>query len=379
MAGDAVCLAALPVATMHAGRSGETFGAIMAAVGIGSVIGAAAGGVLADRRSPQRILFATDTARGAAQITSAALIAGSAPWWSLVLVYLAFGIGIGVARPCTHVLLVNLLPQNALIAGNGAMNFLDNLAAILFPATLGIAVILWAPVWGIVIDALSFFAAALFTARLPDKGKLKSADGLSLREALAGLTVIIYRPELFVGFAATLLVNVLCFPIFIVVAPYAISANFGDAMWGVCLAASGLGACIGSLVAVLAAGQRHLTAMALGCGLCLGAAMAALGAAQAAWLAVLGAGLVGIVEASWLTGWATAMQVHAPARDLGKVVAVDTILTNGMHPYVYLGGGLAGATFGYAQTMTLTAALSIIGTGVIALIALWRGAGESRP
>ncbi len=226
MAGDAVCLAALPVATMHAGRSGETFGAIMAAVGIGSVIGAAAGGVLADRRSPQRILFATDTARGAAQITSAALIAGSAPW---------------------------------------------------------------------------------------------------------------------------------------------------------CLAASGLGACIGTFVAVLAAGQRHLTAMALGCGLCLGAAMAALGAAQAAWLAVLGAGLAGIVEASWLTGWATAIQVHAPARDLGKVVAVDTILTNGMHPYVYLGGGLAGATFGYAQTMTLTAALSIIGTGVIALIALWRGAGGSRP
>jgi predicted MFS family arabinose efflux permease len=378
MAGDAVCLAALPVALMHAGRSGEILGAIMGAVGIGTVIGAAAGGVLADRKSPRRILIATDSARGLAQLAGAALIVGRAPWWSLVIVYLAFGAGIGVARPCTQVLLVELLPKQALIAGNSAMNFVDNLVAIIVPATLGIAVILWDPAWGVLMDALSFFAAAVVTTRLPERGWYESDDGFSLREALAGVTVIVDHPELLLGLAATLFVNVLCFPIFLVVAPFAISASFGSAMWGVCLAASGSGACIGSVITVLAAGQRHLTALALSCGLGLCAAMTALGMAQAPWHAVLGAGLVGIVESSWLTGWATVMQTHAPERDLGRVVAVDTIATSGVHPFVYLGGGLAGATVGYAQTLMLTAALCAVATAFIASIAIWRSIGVNR-
>ena len=66
-----------------------------------------------------------------------------APWGLLVLAYLIFGIGIGISRPCAQVLLVNLLPKKALVAGNGAMNFIDNLVAILFPATLGVFIILW--------------------------------------------------------------------------------------------------------------------------------------------------------------------------------------------------------------------------------------------
>ncbi|MDN7673554.1 MFS transporter [Burkholderia oklahomensis] len=375
MAGDAVCLAALPVAVIHAGFSGEIFGSIMAAVGIGTVIGAAAGGMLADRKSPKRVLIATDTARGIAQVAAAAFIVSGAPWWSLVLVYLAFGIGIGVSRPCTQVLLVNLLPKHALVAGNGAMHFLDNLVAVIFPATLGVVVILWDPVWGVLIDGLTFFGAAFYTTLLPDKGKLESDDEFSIREALNGITVIAGNAELFLGFAATLVVNVLCFPIFLVVAPYAVSAGFGETMWGVCLAASGLGACIGSVVTVLVAGHRHLKLLGLACGLFLGGAMALLGMGQAPWMAVLGATFVGVVEASWLTGWATAMQTHSPEKDLGKVVAVDTVVTSGVHPFIYLGGGLVGEALGYPQTLIIAAVLSAVGTAVIALIAVRRTSG----
>jgi predicted MFS family arabinose efflux permease len=263
MAGDAVCLAALPVAMIHAGFSGAIFGFVMAAVGVGTLIGAVAGGMLADRRSPKHVLVATDTARGVAQVVVATLIASGAPSWSLVLVYLVFVIGIGVSRPCTQVLLVNLLPKQALVAGNGAMNFLDNLVAVIFPATLGVLIILWDPVWGVLVDGITFFGAALFTALLPDEGKLESDDEFSIRETLNGVTVIAGNPELLLGFVATLVVNVLCFPVFLVVAPYAVSDRFSDTMWGVCLAASGLGACIGSVVTVLAAGHRHLKILAL--------------------------------------------------------------------------------------------------------------------
>lgn len=373
MAGDAVCLAALPVAMLHAGFRGQVFGLVMAAVGLGTVIGAAAGGVLADRRSPKQVLMATDTARGVAQVVAAALILSDAPSWSLVLVYLAFGIGIGASRPCTHVLLVNLLPRQALVAGNGAMNFLDNFVAVIFPATLGVIIILWDPVWGIVIDGITFFGAALFTALLPEEGKLDFEDDFSMRDALNGVIVIAGNSELLLGFVATLVVNVLCFPVFLVVAPYAVSDRFSDAMWGVCLAASGLGACIGSVITVLAAGHRHLKSLALTCGLFLGSAMALLGMGNLEWMVVLGAALVGVVEASWLTGWATAMQTLSPEKDLGKVVAVDTFVTSGAHPFIYLGGGFIGEALGYSHTLAVAGAVSAVATAAIGLIAIGRG------
>lgn len=369
MAGDAICLAALPIALIREGLGGDVFGFVMAAVGVGTVIGALAGGMLADRKSPRQVLIYTDTARGLAQLAVVALLMTGAPWGLLVLAYLIFGIGIGVSRPCAQVLLVSLLPKKALVAGNGAMNFIDNLVAILFPATLGVFIILWEPVWGILIDGLTFFCAAIYTAQLPNVGHHESEEKFSLSEALNGITVVINHATLLLGFAATLVLNVLCFPIFLVVAPYAISHRFSEEMWGYCLAASGLGACVGSVVTVVASGHERLLGLAVICGLFLAGAMALLGLGTSAWMAILGATFVGIVEASWLTGWATAMQTLSPEKDLGKVVAVDTFVTSGAHPFIYLGSGVVGGIIGYSQTLTLTAVVSAVALLLIVLTA----------
>lgn len=370
MAGDAICLAALPIAFIREGLGGGVFGFVMAAVGVGTVIGALAGGMLADRKSPRQVLIYTDTARGVTQLAVVALLMTGAPWGLLVLVYLIFGIGIGVSRPCAQVLLVNLLPKKALVAGNGAMNFIDNLVAILFPATLGVFIILWEPVWGILIDGLTFFCAAIYTAQLPNVGHHESDEEFSLREALNGVTVVINNATLVLGFAATLVLNVLCFPIFLVVAPYAISHRFSEEMWGYCLAASGFGACVGSVITVLASGHERLVGLAVICGLFLAGAMALLGLGTLAWMAILGATFVGIVEASWLTGWATAMQTLSPEKDLGKVVAVDTFVTSGAHPFIYMGSGVVGGIIGYSQTLTLTAVVSAVAILLIVLTAI---------
>ena len=370
MAGDAICLAALPIALIRTGFAAEVFGIVMAAVGVGTVIGALAGGLLADRKSPKQVLIYTDTARGIAQLAAVALIMSGATWWWLAFAYLIFGIGIGVSRPCAQVLLVSLLPKQALVAGNGAMNFVDNLVAVLFPATLGVFLIFWDPVWGILIDGLTFFCAAIYTAMLPNVEPHEFEEKFSIREAANGISVVTGNSTLLLGFAATLVVNVLCFPIFLVVAPYAISDRFSEEMWGLCLAASGLGACIGSIVTVIASGHKRLLGLAVTCGLFLAGAMALLGLGTSAWMAILGATFVGIVEASWLTGWATAMQTLSPEKDLGKVVAVDTFFTSGVHPFIYLGSGIVGGMIGYSQTLSLTAILSAAGSLLIVLASL---------
>lgn len=378
MAGDAICLAALPVALIRTGFGVEVFGFVMAAVGVGTVFGAFVGGVLADRRSPKRILIGTDIVRGTMQVAATLVIVAGGAWWWLALTYLIFGVGIGVSRPCAQVLLVNLLPKEALVAGNGALNFIDNLVAVMLPATVGVLIILWDPVWGILIDGITFFCAAIFTALLPEMQAHEAEEELTLRAAFNGMGVISRHPVLLLGFAATLVVNVLCFPVFLVVAPYAVSGRFGDAMWAMCLAASGLGACIGSVATVLGAGHQRLRALAIISGLTLSSAMVLLGTGAAAWIVVLGAMLVGFVEASWLTGWATSMQMHSPENDLGKVVAIDTFATSGTYPFIYLGSGLVAGLVGYSQTLIIAAIVSAFGTALIALVATLQASGGRR-
>ena len=143
------------------------------------------------------------------------------------------------------------------------------LVAVLFPATLGVFIIFWDPVWGILIDGLTFFCAAIYTAMLPNVEPCEFEEEFSIRETVNGIAIVTGNSKLLLGFAATLVVNVLCFPIFLVVAPYAISNRFNEEMWGVCLAASGFGACIGSIVTVLVSGHERLIGLAVTCGLLL--------------------------------------------------------------------------------------------------------------
>ncbi|WP_265283974.1 hypothetical protein [Verminephrobacter aporrectodeae] len=66
------------------------------------------------------------------------------------------------------------------------------------------------------------------------------------------------------------------------------------------------------------------------------------------------------------------MQILSPEKDLGKVVAVDTLMTSGLHPFVYLGAGLFGAAMGYSEALVLAAIVSAVGTAAIGLAAIRR-------
>lgn len=367
MAGDAICLAALPITLIRGGYGAHAFGSIMAAVGFGSILGALVGGSLADRKSPRLILMSTDITRGLAQFLAVWLLFMEAPWWCLVFSYLVFGLGIGISRPFAQVLLVHLLPKQTLVAANSALNLMDNIVAVLFPATLGVFIIIWNPLVGIFIDGLTFFGAAVFMAMLPHVSPRDVELKSSWRDMLKGVGVVFNDSRLLLGFFGTLILNVLCFPIFLVMAPFVISERFSEELWGFCLAASGLGACVGCLIIVLASAHERLMSLFIACGLILSTAMALLGMGDTAWLVILGAALIGFVEASWLTGWATAMQTYSPERDLGKVVAVDTLFTNGLHPFVYLGSGIVGGVLGYSTALSLSALVSLVCTVLIVI------------
>lgn len=367
MAGDAICLAALPVALMRANFDIGIFGVVMASVGAGSVIGALVGGFLADTQPPGKTLVLTDISRGILQFVAAISILINAPWVVLAFTYLLFGMAIGVSRPCAQVLLVSILPRHTLSVGNSVFNFVDNAVAILLPATFGIFLIVQAPLLGVLVDGLTFFAAAYFTSLIPSVKRVVAKVELSLREALRGMVVIRRHSKLAMGMSATLVINVLAFPVFLVAVPFIVIERFDESLWGLCLAASGVGACIGSVVAVLYKGHERIKLLAVMSTFVLGFTFSLFAFSWDAWAALVASVLVGWVEASWLTTWATVMQTSTPEKDLGKVIAVDTLLTTAMHPFVYLGCGVLGEAIGYACGL-LVMGVIVVGAGVVLVV-----------
>ena len=61
------------------------------------------------------------------------------------------------------------------------------------------------------------------------------------------------------------------------------------------------------------------------------------------------------------------MQTLSPESDLGKVVAIDTFVTSGTYPFIYLGSGLVAGLVGYSETLIIVAIVSAVGTVAIAL------------
>ena len=378
MAGDAICLAALPIALINSGYDAATFGIIMACVGLGTFIGAGLGGSWTEYFSARTILIITDLVRGICQLVAAAVIAGMTHWLWLAAVYLCFGLGIGGSRPAAHVMLVELVPSSKLIAANSWLAFLDNSIAVLLPATMGVMLILTNPLWGVVIDGITFMIAASLTSFVPVTPPVdRSHNEASERTWLRGFRIIDRIPPLKLGLRATLVINVLCFPVFLVVAPYTVADRFSDSLWGLSLAASGLGACLGAITAVVTYAHLRITILCAFACLALTLAMCLIAVGDAMTLILLGAVLIGFVEGIWLTAWATVMQMHSPAPDLGIVVGTETALTSGIHPFIYLGGGSMGASIGYDSTLSLTA-LASLGALLLILFGALKSSRKSR-
>jgi len=359
MAGDAICLAALPIAFIRYGYETDVFGLVMASVGVGTVLGAWAAGTLMAQVCPKKAIVYSDISRGLLQIIATLLIYFNEAWWTLSITYLVFGACIGASRPFAHVLIVTILPKDQLSKGNATINFIDNIAAIIFPATLGVLIIMKEPLWGIFIDGLTFFCAAFFTNKMRLHAAPASLERDPKTSFYHGIKTVLRSKTLLKGFTATLLINVLCFPLFFSIAPFAVSNRFEAETWGVCLAACGVGACVGSIIATRVQSGQHLTLLTISSGFALSLGFMLLGLGTSAWIVIAGATLVGLVEAMWLTGWSTIMQTETSLSALGKVSSLDTLMTSGLHPLIYGGAGSFAIIVGHSQLLIFGAFTSL--------------------
>ena len=323
------------------------------------------GGVLGDRFDRRRLMIAGDALRALGMGAIAALaLADVLELWHLVALVGLYGAGEAIFAPNFQAVVPDVVPQRLIVEANSLQQLAEPVAyRFAGPALGGILVAALGTGAAFAIDAVTFAVSMVCVGLMaplpPVRGDAKESVLDDLREGLAFV-----RSQTWLW--ATLLsasLTLLCFlgP-FEVLLPYLVKNELGgDAdVLGVILGASGVGAIVSGLVlGQRGIGRRYVLSAYLAWAVSV-FSLVGYALATDAWQAVaigFGAGL------SFTVGniiWVTMIHRHVPAELLGRVSALDWLVSIGLLPVSFaLAGPLADA-FGVETTL--------IGAGILATI-----------
>lgn len=139
--GDWLYLVALLIIVYAQTDSAVLLGLVGAARVIPYVVLSVPAGIVADRFNRRLVLLATDVARGLIMVVLAALVASSAPLWSVILLALLAACFSSFFGPAIGSFLPSLVAdETELGPANSAWATLDNLAFVIGPALAGVLI-----------------------------------------------------------------------------------------------------------------------------------------------------------------------------------------------------------------------------------------------
>lgn len=328
------------------------------------------GGVLSDRLPRNLVLVGASTVQGVAQAFTAALVlSGSASIGMLVALQAVYGIGAGLVIPAEVGLVPQTVSPERLQQANALQGMSRNIVGVAGPAIGGTLVALGSPGIALGIDAVSFAVCALLLARI----RIAPRDASRPRES--------YFHELRAGWREFTAHTWLWSTVFIfgisnmfwvgswsVLGPEIADLELGGAgAWAVILAANGVGAILGSLVAMRIRPSRPLLVSCLA-PLPMVVVLVALALGWPVWLIALMNVFAGVGLSIHLTLWFTVFQREIPEQAQSRVSSYDALGSFVLTP---LGMALAGplaAVIGIDQTLLLSVAIFLAATAIIVAI-----------
>jgi MFS family permease len=358
--GDRMAVVALAFAVLEIGGSPSDVGLVLAAGAFPLVATVLAGGVFADRASRRAVMVVADLARVASQGTMAALlIAGAAEVWMLALVAGVTGAATGFFSPASTGLLPEVVLAEQLQPANALRTSAVSTGEILGPAVGGVLVAAAGAGWAIAIDAVTFAvsAACLAMLRVPTRvAAQRSSFVADLREGWVAFRSRRWVWTFVVYFA---IVNLL-WGAWGVLGPIVSERDLGGAAaWGTILAAVGVGALAGSLLAAHVKPHRPLLLAALADGL-FALPLAFLAAAPPVPLIACGALLSGAGMALAISVWETTLQRHVPGESLSRVSSYDWFGSLAFYPLGLAVWGPVATVIGISASLWLAFGLAVV-------------------
>ncbi|EST37715.1 MFS transporter [Streptomycetaceae bacterium MP113-05] len=349
LVGDGVYFVALGWAAQKAGGPTEV-GLVMATGALPRALLMLAGGVVADRFDPRRVVAGSDMLRCLIILAAAASIAMTAPaLWILVAVALVFGVVDALFVPAVGALPPRITSADQLARVTGMRSLSARLSQIAGPPVGGLAMGLGGPPAAFMVAGLLFALSLplLLTLRmrpLPVRGAEQPEPGTARKELLDGLRYI--RGHRLIGpLVVACAVSEIGLTGTLNVGMVLLNAERG---WG----PSGYGWIVGSFGAGAATSAALLAALGRlpRAGLvfsgtllagCAGAAVIAL--VPALWIAVVLAATIGLTMGVCSSLSSALIQIAADPAYLGRVTSVVMLSIVGLAPLSY---PLVGAAIG---------------------------------
>ena len=367
MVGDRMVAVALAFAVLEVGGSASEVGLVLAVRMFPMVASLLIGGVVADRVSRRAVMVAADLVRVATQGALAVLLlAGEAEVWSIALLSSLGGVATGFFNPASTGLLPSVVAPEDLQQANGLRATAASAGEIIGPAIAGVLVAAAGAGWALAIDALTFAASAAFLVQLQvavkDRGQTRFLH--DLRE---GWNEFRARRWVWAVVASAAFGN-LIWGAWSALGPVVADRELGGAAaWGSVLAAQGVGALIGGVIATRARPRRPLLLVTALWGV-MGLPLALLAAGVqvellAAIAVVSGAGMMAANST-----WEATLQRHVPDRALSRVSAYDWFGSLAFYPLGLAIWGPIAAAVGIADALWVAFALQL--ASVIVLLAV---------
>jgi MFS family permease len=367
--GDRMVVIALAFAVLHLGGSASDIGIVLAARTVPLVGALLIGGVVADRTSRRAVMVSADLSRMVTQgVLAALLITGEPAIWTLAVLSGLTGAATGFFNPASTGLLPAVVPPEQLQQANGLRATAMSGGEILGPALGGVLVAAAGAGWALAVDAATFAGSAAFLANLRLPPRLPRTEKESFFADLRqGWTEFRSRTWVWVSVSAGGIAT-LMWGTWSVLGPVVAKRDLGGAAaWGAVLAAMGIGAMAGALVAIRIRPRRPL---ALGA-VCLSAfalppALLALGAptpvlALGTFLAGAGMMLDGSV-------WESTLQRKIPSEALSRVSSLDWFGLMALGPLGLAIAGPLATLLGIDGALWLAAiAILVVSLGMLAV------------
>jgi MFS family permease len=366
--GDRMVAVALAFAVLEVGGSTSAVGLVLACATLPLVACVLVGGVVADRMSRRALMVGADLVRVASQGAMAALlIAGAAELWMLAALAGVTGAATGFFNPASTGLLPTVVAGEHLQQANGLRATAASVGEILGPLSAGVLVAAAGAGWAIAVDAGTFAISALLLQRLRLPARVARDAASFLTELREGWDAFRSRTWVWTVVTSFAIGNML-WGAWSALGPVVADRELGGpAAWGTVLAALGVGALVGSLLAVRAKPRRPLVVVALAGGafaVPLAFLAAGAGTGPLAVGALISGGAMMLGEAVWQS----TLQRHIPEDALSRVSSYDWFGSMAFYPLGLAIWGPVAAVAGISSALWVAFGLQMV--AMLGLLAL---------
>jgi MFS family permease len=360
--GDRIVMVALPFAVLSLPGAGLTdVSIVLGSSALTIALFVLLGGIWGDRLERRRTMLVSDLVRGTAQAASAALLlTHHATVAELAILQAIWGAAEAFFRPAALGLIPQVVERDEIQPANALLGLSANVAMVGGPAVAGVLVALAGPGTALAVDAATFVVSAGVLAVMRPRSTTRepSTEGM-LGQLAHGWREVRQRTWVWSIILTFSAYHFLVLPALFILGPaYADSDRGGAAAWGVISAGFGVGAVVGSVLALRWRPQRP--GLVILAALCLGMTQCSVVVSPLPTLAVAAAEAVtGVGVAVCFTVWDTALQERIPEQALSRVSSFDYLGTLALMPLGYALIGPVAAVAGNRPTGAAATALTL--------------------